>query len=583
MKKALLTIISICLIAACVFGLVAGVQGFSDALNVANYKTEDAEEGLDTIDNTLLPGIEQLMENEDTYTNGVSTYEAGLITYQQGQVALAEGGQQLAENYPKLVEGQASYDEGVAQLAAAKKQLEEGQAAYDAGVAQLEAGKQAYAEGQATIEANTDAYNEGKATLAKIEPLMPYVNQYVSWRDGTIANLPGFSTAQAWFVAVVRPIASQMGVTLPSDVTDFPAYIQNMVAEGQAQLKAYEDGVAQLAEAEQTIAEGEATLAAAKEQLDAGYAAYAEGEAQLAEGKATLDAGYAAYAEGEQDYADGKAQLEQGAQDLADGKAQLAEFEDGAAQVAAGMETLLALPEYRNDEGEGDTVVCPSVRTICEERLGEDFSYWELDDNGEILVLNDCQYLNLENCKAIAQAARDYIAEYQTDAVTSEVYGRVATYACLLLASVAGILAGLFGLLSVGKISGGKIGTAVVCGYISAVAAIAGNVVGLFTGYTGYAFPCEVVNGDTTEYVYTGHTQVAALITLAVVAVLFVIVASIVRHAYKASKAAVAAEAAAAATVAEVPATTPVVDAVEAPAETIDEAPADVDTDAPEA
>ena len=37
-----------------------------------------------------------------------------------------------------------------------------------------------------------------------------------------------------------------------------------MVAEGHAQMAAYEAGVAQLAEAEKTIAEGEAKLAEAK-------------------------------------------------------------------------------------------------------------------------------------------------------------------------------------------------------------------------------------------------------------------------------------------------------------------------------
>ena len=243
MKKVLLTIISICLIAASVFGLFAGVNGVKDSLNIKEYKEHDAEEGLEQINDHLLPGIAQLKENEDTYTAGVGTYEAGLITYQEGQAALAAGGAQLAENKPKLVAGQAAYDEGVAQL---------------------EAGKKAYAEGKATIEANTAAYNEGKAMLEKIDPLMPYVDQYVAWRDSGIANFPGFENAQIWFVSIVRPLAAQMGLTIPSDVTDFPAYIQTMVAEGHAQMAAYEAGVAQLAEAEKTIAEGEAKLAEAK-------------------------------------------------------------------------------------------------------------------------------------------------------------------------------------------------------------------------------------------------------------------------------------------------------------------------------
>ena len=38
MKKVLLTIISVCLIAASIFGLFAGVSSFSDIMNVKEYK-----------------------------------------------------------------------------------------------------------------------------------------------------------------------------------------------------------------------------------------------------------------------------------------------------------------------------------------------------------------------------------------------------------------------------------------------------------------------------------------------------------------------------------------------------------------
>ena len=65
------------------------------------------------------------------------------------------------------------------------------------------------------IDANTDAYNEGKALLAKIEPLMPLLNTYVKFRDGSIAKLPGFDSAQAWFVGKVAPIAERLGLSIP--------------------------------------------------------------------------------------------------------------------------------------------------------------------------------------------------------------------------------------------------------------------------------------------------------------------------------------------------------------------------------
>ena len=424
MKKVLLTIISVCLIAASIFGLFAGVSSFSDIMNVKEYKEEDAKEGLDAI-KELNAGLDLLQENEGTYLAGVDTYTAGQIAYSEG-----------------------------------KSQLSAGYAAYYAGKKQLEEGKAAYAAGKKQIEDNTAAYNEGKATLAKIEPLMPYVNQYVEFRDGTIANLAGFSNAQAWFVSVVRPIAAKQGLNIPADVTDLPAYVQQMVADGKAQLKQYEDGLVQLAEAEKAIAAGEAQLRDAEKQL----------------------------AQGENDLAAGGNQL-------ADGKKQLNTFEDGCAQVAAG-----------------------------------------------------CQYLNLENCRAVGQAGKDYIEVYQTAAVTKEVMSRLGVVAAMLIASVLGLIAGLFGILSVIRISKGKIVTASVCGIISAVVAVAGNIIGMLTGYTGYTFACRYGKApDPVTYEFTGHTQFVAIVILAIVAILFAIIACVVSGAYKRSQKAVADQAAAAA------------------------------------
>ena len=482
MKKVLLTIISVCLIAASIFGLFAGVSSFSDIMNVKEYKEKDAEEGLESID-TLDAGLDQLQENEGTYLAGVDTYTAGLVSYSEG-----------------------------------KSTLSAGYAAYYAGKKQLEEGKAAYAAGKKQIEDNTAAYNEGKATL----------DQYVKFRNGTISNLAGFATAQAWFVSVVRPIAANLGLNIPDNVTDLPAYVQQMVADGKAQLKQYEDGLAQLAEAEKTIAAGEAQLKDAEKQL-------AQGEVDLAAG----------------------------GNKLADGKKQLNTFEDGCAQVAAGCELLMSQPAYMNDEGNGDKKMCPSVADILKERYGDNFSIWELDDNGEIRVVNGCQYLNLENCRAVGQAGRDYISVYQTAAVTKEVMSRLGVVAAMLIASVLGLIAGLFGILSVIRISKGKIVTASVCGIISAVIAAAGNVIGMLTGYTGYTFACRYGEApDPVTYEFTGHTQFVAIVILAIVAILFAIIACVVSGAYKRSQKAVADQAAAAAA----PVAAPVAEPVAAPA-----------------
>lgn len=496
MKRVFLMVCSICLVIAALFGLFTGVAGFQDAKNLQDYKTEDSELGLEAVD-VLLGGIEQLRANEDTYSEGVSTYEAGLIDYSAG-----------------------------------KSTLSAGYAAYYEGKKTLEAGKAEYAAGKKQIEESTAAYNEGKETLAKIEPLMPYLNQYVEFRDGTIANLPGFSSAQIWFMSVVRPIASGLGLDIPSDVNDFPAYMQNMVAEGKAQLKQYEDGVAALAEAEKTIAAGEAQLA--------------EAEKQLAQGEIDLAAG---------------------GQALADGKAQLAEFENGAAQIAAGLELLLGEEEnstgnYYFDEGTSDELACPSIKAILKERYGEDWTYWMTDENGEIVVKNGCQYLDLDACEQAALAAQDYINAYQGDpGITSDTFKRIfycmfhpdgeITYSNLghdvtlpcsqcetvigeviarylvsvleIIVSVLALISGIFGIVYCARRRGVS---GMVLGWVTAGLGLVSTVFGFCTSFTGYIYPIALYSGDErTGYEFSSHLQAPALIALTVIAIAFAVFA----------------------------------------------------------
>ena len=88
------------------------------------------------------------------------------------------------------------------------------------------------------------------------------------------------------------------------------------------------------------------------------------------------------------------------------------------------------------------------------------------------------------------------------------------------------------------------------CGLVSAILAVAANVVGLITGYTNYIYPTRVNAAgdfvieptDMDHYVYSGSLQLKAVIILAVVAVVFVIVAAIARKASKDSVSAVSAE-----------------------------------------
>lgn len=467
MKRVFRMVCSVCLILACLFSLFACVKGMQDILSIQDYKNADADRARAGIA-TARDGIAQLRENEETYLNGVSTYEAGLIDYSKGQVTLAAG----------------------------SKQLQEGYAAYAQAKAKLDSGKQLYAENKALIEANTASYEAGKAMLAQIEPLLPYVDQYVAFRDGTIAKLPGFSGAQSWFMTVVRPIAAQQGLEIPADVTDFPAYIQNMVANGRAQIATYESGVAQLAEAEQTIASGE-------QQLQEAGAALAAAEAELAAGKQNLAAGAATLASGEE---------------------KLSVYEGGQAQLVAGMELLL--DEMTPCAKRSGTITVPGLQ----ERLGEQFSIWVLNDDGSVKIEHDAQFVDLESCSRLCDVAETYLAEQEAD-IKGELYPRIAICTMMGLAGILGIVAGILGLTG-GRRSG------FVCGVITAALAVAANITGLVTGYTNYAYP---VRNDAHEYLYSGDLQLYAVIVLAVVAILFAVAAALARRAAHPSEAPVTA------------------------------------------
>lgn len=480
MKRVLLMVCSICLVLACLFGLFACVAGMKDALNIQEYKQEDADHAREGIA-AAREGIKQLQENEDVYLNGVGTYEAGLIQLSSGKSALNAG---YKEYY------------------AGKKALEEGKKAYAEGVKALEAGKKEYEAGKKKIAENTQAYNEGKEKLAKIEPLMPYLNQYVQFRDGTIAKLPGFDSAQAWFVKTVRPIAAKLGITIPDDVTDFPAFMNKMVADGKAQLKEYEDGVAKLAEAEKTIAAGEKKLAAAEKEIAAGEKKLADAEKQLAAGEKKL--------------ATGK-------NELANGDKKLKVYEGGQEQLAAGMQQLLDEMVPCTTRSGKQTV--PGLKEL----LGDDFSIWVLNDNGEVKVQRGCQFVDLDNCSKLCDEAEHYLELQEAD-IKSELYPRIAMNIMMALAAIIGIVSGIVAI--VGAVTGSK-KTGFIGGIITAVLAVAANIVGIVVGYTDFVYQTRELVDGVKEYTYSGDLQLYALIVLAVIAVIFTIVAGLARSAAK--------------------------------------------------
>ena len=589
MKKILLTIISLCLIVASIFGLYSGVLGVKDVLgNLQTYKQAEANSGLRQIEEELLPGIDQLSENLNVYLDGV---------------------QQVADGRAQLADGYAQYAAGQAALAEGAQQLREGEAAL--------------ADGQKQIDDNTQAYNEGKEKIAMLEGYMPliegiagaaqnvrdfnaglpFIGETIDTMGGQLrASVMNLLANSAAVSAISDMVGMDIGDLLRSDPTDTSicGSVVAMYYDGLAQLKQYEDGLAQLIAAEGQLADGEAALAEGKAQLQQGYADYAAGQAQLADGE----------------------------RQLAEGEAQLAQFEEGQVTLLVGLTRLLSQPAYQNNyvgqvyptaevpepifanlvnnieesdrekvraaiypgfydtadtnlwtfpapEGEGK-VVCPSMLDILrgDDFLGESFNPANdlfMQENGGIMVRNGYPVVNLYVADKIADAGLAYINEYQGAAVMNEVIGKLVSYALMLVASVAGLLAGLFGIIA---LFGKGAGAAAVFGCISAISAIAAVVWSFIKGgFKGYAFgvttgaenPWGHIIGDIT-----GKQQLKAMVILAVVALLFWIVAHMVKKAAKKAKNAVKAQAYAAAA----PVAQPVYAAPAQPAQPVYTAPA---------
>lgn len=457
MNKTTHKLVSILLALASIFGIIAGGLGIRDGLAVKDELTSGEGDPVAQ----LTDGISQLKENETAYKDGVIQYKDGLVQLEDGAAQLADGEVQLADGKKQLKDGEAQLAQGYKDYAAGQKQL---------------------ADGQKQIDANTAAYKEGKATLAKIEPIVPYLNQYIAFRDGTIAKLPGFETAQEWFMAVVRPLMKKLGLfDIPKDVRDLPKYVIDMVKDGKAQLKQYEDGLKQLAE-------GKKALAAGKKQLQDGEAQLADGRKQVAQGEKDLAKGYT-------DYADGQKQLKEG-------RAQLKQFEDGMGQLKDGLDEVLAQKHYIRKDG---TVVVASPA----DKLGKDFDYVKYNKDGSKIEMLDKTktYIDLDQATQVRDTLATYVDD-MTQNATKEIMGRLIMSALLVLGSIFGLIAALRGLL---KTKG------FVPGVIAALAGLAALIGGIATKFNDYVF--LLANGGAT-----GKLQMAGIILFALAACCFAVV-----------------------------------------------------------
>ena len=381
----------------------------------------------------LAEGEQLLQEGEEQYNSGLEQYNEGAARLDEAEAQYDAGAAALAAAQAQYDAGLAAYNEGKAQVEAAREQLAEGQAAYDEGLAAYEEGKAAYEEGQRKLAEGQQAYDEGlrqynlaKAALDAVEPLYQAVlalqqrvdelqrdyDQAVAEGDYARAALiaPQLAAARA-------ALDAQLGGTSLSGLmqqyeqarADLAAAEQEL-AEGKQQL---DEGYAQAAAAEQQLAAAEQQLAEAKQQLDEGYARLAEAEQQLAEaeqqlaeGKQALDAGYAQLAAGGSQIAAGREELAEAEQQLAEGGEAIAEnrkkLQEGKKTLEKNLQELnqsLARLDELSDEKERLTQGIRLLKAEQEvkDRLPDKADVFQVLDAAEAVYTELLQEMEREN------------------------------------------------------------------------------------------------------------------------------------------------------------------------------------------
>lgn len=363
--------------------------------------------------------------------------------------------QTLIDGVNQLKDNESAYLSGVDTYTAGLASYAAGKQKLADAAQQLAAGEASYAAYQQTLAEGQATYDAGKATLD--------------------ANTDAYNQGKTKLTLVepIYTIAKATGID--------PLNIVGQYEDGQAQIKQYEDGQAQLADGANSLANGKAALA---------------------EGKQTLLDGYSQYNAGVDS-------LNNGAAQLASGAAQLSVFEDGEDQVAAGLDTLLATPAiYAHD---GKTVVVKSVA----DRLGSNYSYWALNDDGSVKQVRGHNYLNMDACLQAAQAGTDFIND-QGDSVAPELTGRAYLYMAMFAVCLIGVISSIIGANA--AYVPRRLERAAFFGAATSILALGANVYGLMGGYTGYTYPLK----DGT---YSGTLQFMALVLLAGIALIFTVAA----------------------------------------------------------
>ena len=319
MKRTLLTVISVCLVLAAIFGIYAGAVGLDDISAIVRYTNNQRQVVAQIADETE-KGVTELEAEEEQRKQDLLEAAEGSVVEQIGGSKLANGELQYEAGKDKLNAGQKEYDEGKAQYDAAKALYDEKLAEYNNACERLEEGKAQLADAKAQRDA-------GQKKLDEATPAYNELKIYVDLANGKVYEHTRF---------LADPIARLYGYDSVEAVLE--AY-----EAGQQQLA---DANVQIADAEKQIADGEKQLADAKVQLDEGKKQLDEGKSRLDSAKAELDAG--------------RRTVSESVENLQDALDALKAYDDAESKVKAGVAELMKIPgiaEQVEDESDYRSVL----------------------------------------------------------------------------------------------------------------------------------------------------------------------------------------------------------------------------------
>ena len=468
MKRIALTVISVCLVLASVFGFIAagsGMDDITDILRQSNLRNDDIRDSIALISDRYAEIKEK--GGDDT----AKSYATAVVTDKYGSSKISAGQKQYDEGKAQLDKGQKEYD-------AAKAKLDKGKADYAAAeklIAEKEKeiadGEKQIADGEKQLAAAKQQRDEGQAQLDKVTPIYNKVKpSYDKLHGTTVGNL-----TEDGLNSILRSMGYNKTIT-------------ELFNEYDAAKQQLADADKQIADAEAQLEEGKQQIADGKEQLAAGKQQLAAGKQQLADAKQQLD--------------DGDARLAAGKAKLDDGKAQLA---DAEAQLAAGKRKM----------ANNSVTMANDLENLEEMDGAQDI----VDEGIKILLANEGiaeKVSDRENYDEVLAAASEFV-EQEADNVQAELTTRQQLYSLLKIICIICVVAGVVGGVAAFLPKYPTLIAALVLNSASALGSAALNIFGYVKGYRYFVYSLNEGGGD-------GSLQFGAMIAILIVSLLAAVI-----------------------------------------------------------